>query len=197
MLWMPYWAASACSASTSILASWILPSRLAASASIAGASMRQGPHQAAQKSTTTGSSCERSITSRWKFSALMSIVLCLLLLGGAGDECVERRELGLQRAADLLAEREHPFVGDSVVDVVAAFAAGEHPGVDEHGEVLRDVLLAGAELLGEGRDAQLFVPEQVEDAHAQRVAEGAEAAGDQLGQVFGQRVGKRHATIVA
>src|SRR5215813_13649010 len=133
-LWMPYWAARCCSASTSILASSIFPSRLATSASMTGPSMRQGPHQAAQKSTTTGSSCERSITSRWKFLAVMSIDLRLLLLGGgAGDECVERRELCLQRAADLLAEREHSFVGDSVVDVGAVFAAGEHPRVDEHG----------------------------------------------------------------
>jgi hypothetical protein len=47
--------ASACSRSTSILTSSSRPSRLATSASIAGASMRHGPHQAAQKSTTTGS----------------------------------------------------------------------------------------------------------------------------------------------
>src|SRR6266545_2094742 len=74
MLWMPYWAARICSASTSTLASSTLPPRLATSDSIAGPRMRQGPHQAAQKSTTTGSSRERSTTSRSKVSLVTSIV---------------------------------------------------------------------------------------------------------------------------
>ena len=81
------------------------------------------------------------------------------------------------------------MVGDPVVDVVALLAAGDHPGVGEHGQVLGDVLLAGAELLGERVDAQLAVAQQVEDAHPGRVAERAEAAGDQLGQVLGERMG--------
>jgi uncharacterized membrane protein YdfJ with MMPL/SSD domain len=37
--------------------------------------VRQGPHQAAQKSTTTGSSRERSTTSRSKVSVVTSIVV--------------------------------------------------------------------------------------------------------------------------
>ena len=72
--------------------------------------------------------------------------------------------------------------------MVALLAAGEHSGLDEHGEVLGDVLLAGAELVGERRHAQLLFAEQVEHADAERVTEGAEAAGDQLGEVFGQGV---------
>ena len=63
--------------------------------------------------------------------------------------------------------------------------------------MLGDVLLAGAELLGKRGHAQLLVAEQVEDAHPERVAEGAEAAGDQLGEVFGERMGKRHTTIIS
>ena len=62
--------ARACSASTSILTSSILPARLATSASIAGPRARQGLHQAAQKSTMTGSSRERSITSCSKVSVV-------------------------------------------------------------------------------------------------------------------------------
>ena len=89
-----------------------------------------------------------------------------------------------------------PSSAIAVVDVVAVLAAGEHAGVDEHGEVLGDVLLAGVELLGERVDAQLAVAEQVEHADAQRLAERAEAAGDQLGEVFGKRVWKRHAAII-
>jgi hypothetical protein len=78
MLWTPYRPASSCSASTSIFASSIFPSRCATSDSIAGPSIRHGPHQAAQKSTTTGSSCERAITSRSKVSVVTSIWLLLL-----------------------------------------------------------------------------------------------------------------------
>src|SRR5262245_7452929 len=193
MLWMPYRAASACSASTSIFASSILPSRFATSASITGPSMRQGPHQAAQKSTTTGSSCERSITSRWKVAVVTSISFSFSLGGwGAGDERVQRGELGLQRAADLFAEGEDGLVGDAVVDAGAVLAPGEHAGVDEHREVFGDVLLAGAEPVRERGHAQLLVAEQVEHAHAERLAQRPEAAGDQVGELFGERVGKRH-----
>ena len=43
-----------------------------------GPSVRQGPHQAAQKSTTTGSSRERSSTSRSKLSVVTSIASSFL-----------------------------------------------------------------------------------------------------------------------
>ena len=73
MLWIAKRAASACSASTSILTSSSLPGRFATSPSIAGPSARQGPRRAAQKSTTTGSSRERQMTSRSKVSVVTSI----------------------------------------------------------------------------------------------------------------------------
>ena len=41
-------------ASTSTFTTWTVPSYLAASFSISGATILQGPHQVAQKSTTTG-----------------------------------------------------------------------------------------------------------------------------------------------
>ena len=56
------------------------------------------------------------------------------------------------------------------------------------GQVLGDVLLAGVELFGELADAELVVPQQVEQPHAHRLGEGAEPAGDQLCKVFGKRV---------
>ena len=52
--------------SVSIFASTTLPSRFSAAFSSAGPSWRHGPHQGAQKSTTTGSSLERSSTSAAK-----------------------------------------------------------------------------------------------------------------------------------
>ena len=53
-------------ASTSTFASSTLPARAVAARSSAGVSCLQGPHQSAQKSTTTGSSRERSSTRCWK-----------------------------------------------------------------------------------------------------------------------------------
>ena len=54
--------------------------------------------------------------------------------------------------------------------------------------MLRDVLLRRTELICELVDAGLAVAEQVEQADAHRLGDRAEAAGDQLGEVFGQRV---------
>ena len=65
---IPYSIASSWFESTSTLTSARFPARASASRSSTGPSIRQGPHQAAQKSTTTGSSCERSSTSCSKVS---------------------------------------------------------------------------------------------------------------------------------
>src|SRR5207302_2725633 len=43
----------------------------------------QGPHHSAQKSTTTGSSCERLMTAVWKLLSVTSIYL-LMVEGGCG-----------------------------------------------------------------------------------------------------------------
>ena len=59
-------------ASTSTLASSTAPSRSATCSSSTGVSARHGPHQAAQKSTTTGRSCERSMTSLSKVASVTS-----------------------------------------------------------------------------------------------------------------------------
>src|SRR6266508_258785 len=75
---IPYCCASGSFSSTSTLASTSAPSRAAASRSSVGPSIRQGPHQAAQKSTTTGSSCERASTSCSKVSVVTSIAVSVL-----------------------------------------------------------------------------------------------------------------------
>ena len=108
------------------------------------------------------------------------------------DELVQAAQLLLDGAADLLAEREDALVDDPVVDVVALLAAAEDAGVGEHGEVLGDVLLRGADRLGELADGGLAVAEPVEQLDPHRLADRAEAAGDQLDQVIGKRMGKRH-----
>src|SRR5215218_11112748 len=72
MLWIRCSAETRGLASVSTLASATLPSRLVTPFSRIGVSWRQGPHQAAQKSTTTGSSRERSTTSAWKVASVAS-----------------------------------------------------------------------------------------------------------------------------
>jgi len=54
--------------------------------------------------------------------------------------------------------------------------------------VLRDVLLRGAEGVGELADGGLAVAEMVEQPDPHRLADRAEAARDQLDAVVGERV---------
>ena len=56
MLRMPYWLATLGFSSVLSLNTLILPSNSLAISSTIGATMRQGPHQGAQKSTSTGTS---------------------------------------------------------------------------------------------------------------------------------------------
>src|SRR5450755_4150325 len=63
--------------STSILPTLTLPSYSPASSSTMGAIARQGPHQAAQKSTSTGLSDFN--TSESKFASVTSTVVVVLL----------------------------------------------------------------------------------------------------------------------
>ena len=69
----PKSAASPGSRSVSTLARTNRPPYSAASRSSTGPSIRHGPHHSAQKSITTGTSDDRSITSRWKFSDVASM----------------------------------------------------------------------------------------------------------------------------
>src|SRR5205814_1244594 len=70
--------------SVSTLASSISPARFATAASSAGPSTRQGPHHSAQKSTTTGTSRERSTTLASK-SASVTSNATYSRLAGAGS----------------------------------------------------------------------------------------------------------------
>ena len=65
MLAISYFIAMLGFRSVSTLASSISPFRLRTASSIAGPRVRQGPHHSAQKSTTTGTCFERSMTLAW------------------------------------------------------------------------------------------------------------------------------------
>ena len=79
---MPKLAASDWFASTSSLASSIWPPRLETAASRAGPSWRQGPHHSAQKSTTTGTSRERSTTRVANSDSFTSKIIVSRLASG-------------------------------------------------------------------------------------------------------------------
>src|SRR6266498_714342 len=120
MPWIWYRSASSWFASTSTLTSSNSPARDSASRSSTGPSMRQGPHQAAQKSTTTGSSCERSMTSRSKLSGVtfigfrfsFSVRQRRAAAGVEVQELVERAEADRARGEDHRREREQHDPGD-------------------------------------------------------------------------------------
>src|SRR5262249_21323328 len=101
-------------------------------------------------------------------------------------------ELALETAADVLAEREDAFVDDAVVDVVSVLAPADDAGLGEHAKVLRDVLLRAPERLSQFIDARLALAQPVEQPDPHRLADHAEARGDQLDELIRQRVGKDH-----
>jgi hypothetical protein len=74
MLRMPNAWASCCSWSESILTSLKRPAYSASSFSSIGPITLQGPHQGAQKSTSTGWVMEAAMTSASKFSSVTSIM---------------------------------------------------------------------------------------------------------------------------
>ncbi len=73
MLWTPNWPATSPDSSTSSFTTLSLPAYSLASASTVGATARQGPHHAAQKSTSTGNGDWR--TSVAKFALVTASAL--------------------------------------------------------------------------------------------------------------------------
>ena len=72
--------------------------------------------------------------------------------------------------------------------MVALLGAGDHPGGVEDAEVLGDVLLRGAERLLQLADGRVALAQAIEQLDSHRLAEDAEALGDELDQRLGKRV---------
>jgi hypothetical protein len=109
---------------------------------------------------------------------------------------LELGQLRLQPGADLLAEVEHDRVGDPVERPRPLLAAGEEALGVEGGEVLGDVLLGGAQRLGQLADRSLAaLAQEIEDAQPGGVREGAETARDQLGGGGVEGALHRHAKL--
>ena len=117
-----YVAAKLWFASTSTFANATAPSLLSISRSRTGASAWHGPHQSAQKSTTTGSSCERSRTSCSNVSSVTSIASAM-----ASGCQRRRRRRSRPRARRARRPRRHPRASVCEVDLDL------RPGVEAEG----------------------------------------------------------------
>ena len=91
---------------------------------------------------------------------------------------------------------KHSVVDDPVVDAVSVPSLGEDSRAGEDVQVLRDVLLPGADLIGELVDRLLAVTKLVEEPDAGRLADHAEPPRDQLDQLFGQWMRERHRSAI-
>ncbi len=98
MLWIRKCRARFGLASVSSLASSTCPSRAATACSSTGPSCRQGPHHSAQKSTTTGTVAERSITAVWKVASVTSIS-SFMVAGRRLQRCARQRHVSARSPA--------------------------------------------------------------------------------------------------
>src|SRR4029077_3971508 len=147
-------------ASTSTLTTSTVPSYLAASFSISGATILHGPHHAAQKSTTTGRSDLR--TSSSKFASVATLISAI------GIRCPFLCAL----ARDVLDETirlDDPRVRETVVDRGAFSARGHETCAPQHREMLAHVGDLAADPFAQIGHRQLADGERFEDAQAFRV----------------------------
>ena len=109
--------------------------------------------------------------------------------GGSGcEQFSEFRVLAFEAGADLFAEAVDGAVDDAVVDGSPLFSATDDAGVEEHSEVLGDVLLSGARRCDELPDAGFAFHQLLDESDAEGVAEGTEALRDQLDDRLGKRM---------
>src|SRR5262249_173094 len=161
-------------ASTSTFTTSIEPSYLAAIFSISGATILHGPHQVAQKSTTTGFSFLRTSCSN------VSSVACWMAMGGsfppadARGCAYDRSRPSGARAGQALAEPvrlEGADVGEAIEDRRPIAPALDEPGAAENGEVLAHVGHLASDLGREISDGELPGGQRLEHAQALRVGE--------------------------
>ncbi len=84
----------------------------------------------------------------------------------------------MQPAADDLAEREHRGVRDFVHHASALLATADDPGLVQHTEVFRHVLLGRPERVGEFANARLTVPQPIEQPDPHRLTDQPKALRD-------------------
>src|SRR5688572_22700260 len=152
-------------ASTSTLTTSTLPSYFAASFSISGATILQGPHHTAQKSTTVGRSDLRTSSSN------VSSVTCLISAIDVPPPALAGDVL------DKSVRLEDTVVRKSIEDGVAVTPAGHETRSAEHSEVLAHVGDLAADPGAEVADRELTDGERLEDAQALGIREGSTDGG--------------------
>ena len=122
-------------------------------------------------------------------------------LAGVLDDRFEFLQLAANAAAHLVAEVEHGRIADRVAGVGSLLVATHHASGVEDAEVLRDILLGCPERVLQFADGRIAVTQPVKKLDPRRLAEHAEALGDELDQRLWQRVrnggGVGHALTVA
>src|SRR4051812_25942772 len=173
MLMIPNACESRGLASTSTLTTSTTPSYFAASFSISGATILQGPHQVAQKSTTTGLSLLR--TSASKVSSVATLISAMdeapFLPPGRRLLFASARSAG--DGLENLVGLEDPGIREPVVDGAPVAAGGDEAGGAQHGEVLAHVRHLARDPRCELAHGRLATGEGLEDAQPLGVAEGA------------------------
>ncbi len=108
-----------------------------------------------------------------------------------GEQLIDLGDLSAQPAADELTELEDRLVGDGATDPVAVLLSSDDARLRQHSDVLRDVLLAGAERVCQLVDGQGPVAQGVEEADAHGFPDDAEALRDERDERFWKRVRDR------
>ena len=97
------------------------------------------------------------------------------------------RQLRTEAAAHGVAEIEHRWIRDRVVDVVPVLPAGNESRVLEDAQMLGDVRLRRSHVRDELADVPLPRLQGLEELNADRLAEDAEASRHELHGVGGER----------
>src|SRR6266540_2595443 len=150
-------------ASTSTFTTSTEPAYFSASLSISGATSRQGPHQAAQKSTITGLSFWMTSSSKLASVASRTFDIGLWLILSAST-----------LAGDLLEESVHLedlWVGEAIEDGAPFPAGRDDAGGAQHGQVLAHVRHLAADVAGQVADRTLAVGQPLHDAQSLRVGQ--------------------------
>src|SRR4051794_33877285 len=125
-------------ASTSTFTTSTTPSYLAASFSISGATILHGPHQVAQKSTTTGLLLLSTIASKVSSVAIL-ISATGRLLSPARPAVAMRSARSAGDGLENLVGLEDLGIREPVVDGAPVAARRDEAGRAQHGEVLAHV----------------------------------------------------------
>ena len=101
---------------------------------------------------------------------------------------IQFRNLGFQRSADFVAYAKERLVLNCVVGVQPVLATADDAEAAEHTQVLRHVLLGGAECTDQLLNRLRFVAQLLQDAQADGLTDRAKPFSDQFDELLWQLV---------